>query len=52
MPIVYFFYMGYSKFLYALLDFKKVVIFIYFDVMIYIEYEFFNYVPCQLEFLN
>jgi hypothetical protein len=33
--------MGYSKFYYALLDFKKVVIFAYFNVMVYIELEFF-----------
>jgi hypothetical protein len=35
--------MGYSKFYYALLDFKKAVIFAYFNVTIYIEYELFNY---------
>jgi hypothetical protein len=35
--------MGYSKFYYALLDFKKVVIFAYFNVTIYIKYELLNY---------
>jgi len=35
--------MSYSKFYYALLNFKKVVIFAYFNVTIYIEYELFNY---------
>lgn len=36
--------MGYSKFDYALLDFKKVVIFFaYFNVMMYIEIELLNY---------
>jgi hypothetical protein len=35
--------MGYSKFYYALLDFKKEVIFVYFNVTTYIEYELFNY---------
>jgi hypothetical protein len=33
--------MGCSKFYYALLDLKKVVIFASFNVMIYIEFEFF-----------
>jgi hypothetical protein len=32
--------MGYSKFYYALLAFKKVVTFAYFNAMIYNEYEF------------
>jgi hypothetical protein len=35
--------MGYSKLYYALLDLKKVVIFAYFNVMIYIVFEFHNY---------
>jgi hypothetical protein len=35
--------MGHSKFYYALLNFKKVMIFAYFNVTIYIEYELFNY---------
>jgi hypothetical protein len=35
--------MGCFKFYYALLDFKKVVIFVYFNVTIYVEYELFNY---------
>jgi hypothetical protein len=35
--------MGYFKFYYALLDFKKVAIFVYFNMTIYIEYELFNY---------
>jgi hypothetical protein len=35
--------MGYSKLYYALLDLKKVVIFTCFNVMIYIEFELFNY---------
>jgi hypothetical protein len=35
--------MGYSKLYYALLDLKKVVIFAYFNVMIYIEFEFLDY---------
>ncbi len=36
-------YMTYSKFYYALLDLKKDVIFAYFNVTIYIEFEFFVY---------
>jgi len=36
--------MGYSKFYYALVDLKKVVISPYFNVMIYIEFEFLVYV--------
>jgi hypothetical protein len=36
-------YMGYSKFYYPLLDLKKVVIFAYFNVMVYIELELFYY---------
>ncbi len=43
MPIVKKIYRGYFKFYYALLDFKKVVIFVYFNVTIYIEYELFKY---------
>jgi hypothetical protein len=35
--------MGYSKFYYALLDLKKVVSFICFNLTIYIEFELFNY---------
>jgi hypothetical protein len=35
--------MGYSKFYYALLDLKKVMILTYFNVTIYIEYELLNY---------
>jgi hypothetical protein len=35
--------MGYSKLYYALLDLKKVVIPTYFNVTIYIEFEFLNY---------
>jgi hypothetical protein len=35
--------MGYSKFYYALLDLKKVVIFAFCDLTIYIEFELFNY---------
>jgi hypothetical protein len=31
------------KFYYSLLNLKKVVIFAYFNVTIYIEFEFFNY---------
>jgi len=34
--------MGYSKLYYALLDLKKIVIFAYFNVMIYIEFELLN----------
>jgi hypothetical protein len=41
--IVFFFNMGYFKFYYALLDLKKVVISTYFNMTIYIEFEFFNY---------
>ncbi len=36
------FYMDYSKLYYALLDLKKVVISICFNVMIYIEFELLN----------
>jgi hypothetical protein len=32
--------MSYSKLYHALLDLKKVVIFAYFNVMIYIEFDF------------
>jgi hypothetical protein len=35
--------MGYSKLYYVLLDLKKVVIFVCFNVTIYIEPELFNY---------
>jgi hypothetical protein len=35
--------MGYSKFSYALLDFKKVMISTFFNVTIYIEFEVFHY---------
>jgi hypothetical protein len=35
--------MVYFKLYYALLDLKKVMIFIYFNVMIYYEFEPFNY---------
>jgi len=35
--------MGYFKLYYILLDLKKVVISIYFNMMIYIEFEFLNY---------
>jgi hypothetical protein len=35
--------MGYSKLYYLLLDFKKVVIFTYFNATIYIEFELLNY---------
>jgi hypothetical protein len=35
--------MGYFKLYYVLLDFKKVMIFAYFNVTIYIEFELFNY---------
>jgi hypothetical protein len=42
-PIVLISYTGYYKLYYALLDLKKVVISVYFDVMIYIEFEFHNY---------
>jgi hypothetical protein len=35
--------MGYSKLYYALLNLKNVVIFTCFIVMIYIEFELFNY---------
>jgi hypothetical protein len=35
--------MGYYKLYYALLDLKKVVISIYLNVTIYIEFELFNY---------
>jgi hypothetical protein len=35
--------MGYSKLYYSLLDLKKIVIFAYFNVTIYIEFELFNY---------
>jgi hypothetical protein len=34
--------MGYSKLYYALLDLKKFVIFICYNVMIYIEFELLN----------
>jgi len=37
-----FFYMGYSKFYYALLDLKKVVILACFNVTIYLGFEFLN----------
>jgi len=40
--------MGYFKLYYALLDLKKVVIFARFNVMIYIEFEFFNCSLCIL----
>ncbi len=43
--------MGNSKLYYALLDLKKVVISIFFNVMIYIEFELF-FVSCQLNFVN
>jgi len=36
-------YMGCSKFYYALLELRKVVIFACFNVMIYIKFEFLNY---------
>jgi hypothetical protein len=42
-PIVYVSYMGYFELYYALLELKKVVISAYFNVMIYIEFEFHNY---------
>jgi hypothetical protein len=35
--------MGYFKLYYTLLDLKKVVVSIYFNLMIYIEFELFNY---------
>jgi hypothetical protein len=35
--------MDYSKFYYALLNLKKFLIFTYFNVMIYIEFELLNY---------
>jgi hypothetical protein len=35
--------MGYSRLYYALLDLRKVVISTYFNVMIYIKFELFNY---------
>jgi hypothetical protein len=35
--------MSYFKLYYLLLDLKKVVIFAYFNVKIYIEFEFLNY---------
>jgi hypothetical protein len=35
--------MAYSKLYYALLDLKKVVIFVYFNVMSYIKFELSNY---------
>jgi hypothetical protein len=35
--------MGYNKFYYALIDLKKVVIFSFFNVTIYIEFELLNY---------
>jgi hypothetical protein len=35
--------MGYFKLYYALLNLKKEVIFAYFNVMIYIEFELLNY---------
>jgi hypothetical protein len=35
--------MGYSKLYYALLDLRKVVIFTYFNVSMYIEFELLNY---------
>jgi hypothetical protein len=34
--------MGYSKLYYALLELKKIVIFAYSNVMIYIEFELLN----------
>jgi hypothetical protein len=42
-PIVQKNYMGYYKLYYALLDSKKVVMSAYFDVIIYIKFELFNY---------
>jgi hypothetical protein len=36
-------YIAYSKLYYALLELKKVVIFAYFNLIIYIEFELFNY---------
>jgi hypothetical protein len=42
-PIVLIFYMGYSKFYYALSKSKKGVTFACFIVTIYIEFELFNY---------
>ncbi len=42
-PIVEISYMGYSKFYYALLELRKVVIFACFNVTIYIKFEFLNY---------
>jgi len=47
--------MSYFKLYYVLLNLKKVVIFAYFNVKIYIEFEFFNWlacVSCQLDFFN
>jgi len=41
-PIVKISYMGYSKFYYALLELRKVVIFACFNVTIYIKFEFLN----------
>jgi hypothetical protein len=36
-------YMSYFKFYYSLLNLKTIVIFIYFNVTIYIEFELLNY---------
>ncbi len=43
MLVVEIFYIGYFKFYYVLLDLKKVVIFAYFNVTIYIEFELLYY---------
>ncbi len=43
MSIFFISYMAYSKLYDSLLDWKKVVIFIYFNVTIYIEFELLNY---------
>jgi len=36
-------YMSYFKFYYSLLNMKRIVIFFYFNVTIYIEFELLNY---------
>jgi hypothetical protein len=43
--------MGYFKLYYTLLDLKKVLIFAYFNVMIYIEFEFLIVSLCILSII-
>jgi hypothetical protein len=46
--IILIFYIAYFKPCYALLDLKKVVICVYFNVTIYIEFELFNYIDLSI----